>query len=155
MSIVIGTIILYARNLTTPHNPSIRQHQRRRQRNFTARVITQLLIRNKNQIWVGTLSQYLYPRVYCPSWSLPLMNPSHKSHNALNKYTTMHTFVCPFLLHNGALWYMELVHCEICSLSRGGFDLQNSVKPASILEHGNNKKERSRKTKVSNYSLMP
>ena len=73
--------------------------------------------------------------------------PSHKSHNALDKYPMMHNFVetiyvfygnnwpnsqipqctCPashdapfcnrnvHMLQNGALWDMELVHCEICA----------------------------------------
>ena len=45
------------------------------------------------------------------------INPSHKSHNALDKYPTMPHFVpemCTFLLQNGALWDMGLVHCGIC-----------------------------------------
>ena len=58
------------------------------------------------------------------------IDPSHNSHNALDKHPTMHHFVkemctctcvcahahvCTFLLQNGALWDMGLVHCGICS----------------------------------------
>ena len=42
----------------------------------------------------------------------------HKSHNALEKYPTMHHFVtevCTFLLQNGALWDMGLGHSCICA----------------------------------------
>ena len=48
------------------------------------------------------------------------MEISHKSHNASDKYPTMHHFVtemcthvCTFLLQNDALWDMALVHCGI------------------------------------------
>ena len=42
--------------------------------------------------------------------------PSCKSHNALDKYPTVHHFVtemCKFLLKNGALWDMEQEYYEI------------------------------------------
>ena len=48
---------------------------------------------------------------------------SHKSHNAPNRYATIHHFVtkmytydmhvCTFLLQSGGLWNMEPVHCGI------------------------------------------
>ena len=49
---------------------------------------------------------------------MTMIGPSHKSHNALENYTTMHNFVtemCTFLLQNGTLCHMGLVHCEICA----------------------------------------
>ena len=49
---------------------------------------------------------------------LPTTDPCHKSHNALDKYPTLHHFVaemCTFLLQNGAPWDMVLVHCGICA----------------------------------------
>ena len=49
---------------------------------------------------------------------LQRIDPSHKSYNALDKYPTMHYFVtemCTFLLQNGALWDMGMVHCGICA----------------------------------------
>ena len=44
------------------------------------------------------------------------LDSSHKSHNALNKYPTVHHFVpemCTFLFQIGALWDMGLVNCGI------------------------------------------
>ena len=46
------------------------------------------------------------------------IDQSHKSHDASDKYPIMHHFVtemCTFLLQNGALWDMEMVHCGICA----------------------------------------
>ena len=46
-------------------------------------------------------------------------NPSHKSHNALDKYPTMQHFVtemCTFLLQNVALWDMAQMHSGICEM---------------------------------------
>ena len=51
----------------------------------------------------------------CP-YPLQTTKPSHKSHNAFHKYPTMHHFVtemCTFLLQNGALWDMGLVHHDM------------------------------------------
>ena len=51
---------------------------------------------------------------YC---SLALSNwQIHKSHNAPVPYPTMHHFVtemCIFLLQNGALWDIHVMHCRI------------------------------------------
>ena len=47
-----------------------------------------------------------------------MIDPNHKSNNATDKYPTMHQFVtemCTFLLQNGALWDMRLVHYGICA----------------------------------------
>ena len=49
-----------------------------------------------------------------------ITDPSYKSHNILGKYHTLYHFVtemCTFLLQNGALWDMGLVHCGICATS--------------------------------------
>ena len=57
------------------------------------------------------------------------IDPSHKSHNALENYPTMHNFVTEMCTHvhisvtnwcivgygTGALWDTELVHCGICA----------------------------------------
>ena len=43
------------------------------------------------------------------------LDPSHKSHNALDKNPTMHHFMS----QNGALWDMGLVHCGICAAMYG------------------------------------
>ena len=48
------------------------------------------------------------------------IDPSHEPHNAFDKYPTMHhlvTEMCTFLLQNGALWGVELVHYGICATS--------------------------------------
>ena len=53
-----------------------------------------------------------------------VMDPAQTPHNALDKYPTMHHFVtemCTFLLQNGALWDMGLVHCGI--FATGQFEL--------------------------------
>ena len=45
------------------------------------------------------------------------IDQSHKSHNAPVPYPTMHhfgTYKCTFLLQNGALWDVCLMHCSIC-----------------------------------------
>ena len=47
------------------------------------------------------------------------IDPSHKSQNASVPYPTMHHFVteiCTFLLQNGALWDICLMHCGICEM---------------------------------------
>ena len=53
------------------------------------------------------------------------INPSHKSHNASDKYPTLHHFATGMCTHvhvfllsveNGALWDMGLVHCGICKI---------------------------------------
>ena len=47
---------------------------------------------------------------------------NHKSHNAPLPYPTMNHFVteyanmCTFLLQNGALWDICLMHCGICTI---------------------------------------
>ena len=46
-------------------------------------------------------------------------DPSHKSQNASVPYPTMHHFVtemCKFLLQNGVLWDICLMHCGICEM---------------------------------------
>ena len=43
----------------------------------------------------------------------------HKSHNAPVPYPTVHHFVtemCTFLLQNGTLWDICLMHCGICEM---------------------------------------
>ena len=60
--------------------------------------------------------------VYCMHLQMHVarLEPSHKSHNSLDKYPTMHHFVtkmCTFLFQNGALWEMWLVHCGINAIS--------------------------------------
>ena len=49
------------------------------------------------------------------------IEPSYKSHNALDKYLTMHYFVTEMCTHahfcyktNEALWDICLMHCGIC-----------------------------------------
>ena len=51
-------------------------------------------------------------------WRQISIDPSHKSHNASDKYPTMHHFV---LLQNGALCDTGLVHCEIWDWCNMGF----------------------------------
>ena len=58
--------------------------------------------------------------IYCATVLLLLwcdtIDPFDKSHNASDKYPTIHHFVtemCTFLLQSGALWDMGLVHCGI------------------------------------------
>ena len=49
------------------------------------------------------------------------IDPSHKSHNALVLYPTIHYFVtemCTFLLQSGALWDICLMHCGICLMNQ-------------------------------------
>ena len=54
--------------------------------------------------------------IYARSVAYPAsIDPSHKSHNAFDKYSTMHHFVTAMcthvvLLRNGALWEMGMVH---------------------------------------------
>ena len=65
------------------------------------------------------------------------IDPSHKSNNASDKYTTMHHFahMCTFLLQNGALWDMELGHCGISGTGLlGNFYLVRDI-PSSITLH--------------------
>ena len=48
-----------------------------------------------------------------------IINLLHKYHNEPVPYRTMHHFVtemCVFLLQNGALWDIYLVHCGICGM---------------------------------------
>ena len=50
-----------------------------------------------------------------------VIDPPHKSHNALDKYFSMHHFLakmCTFLLQIGALWDRGLVECRICELGQ-------------------------------------
>ena len=57
-----------------------------------------------------------------------LLKQLHKSHNAPVSYLTMHHFVtemCTFLLQNGALWDMRLVHCGICGVGTCIFNRQH------------------------------
>ena len=52
------------------------------------------------------------------SWCI-LTDLMHKSHDAPVPYYTMHHFVtemCTFLVQNGALWDVCLMHCGICDL---------------------------------------
>ena len=49
------------------------------------------------------------------------IDQSQKSHNASEKYPTIHHFstkICTFLLQNNALWDIRLVHCGICEISQ-------------------------------------
>ena len=49
----------------------------------------------------------------------PWIDPSHKSHNVLVPYPTIHhfvTYVCTFLLQSGAMWDIFLMHCGICEM---------------------------------------
>ena len=51
--------------------------------------------------------------------AMHVIGPSYKSHNASDRYPTMHDFVtkmCTFMSQSGALWDMRLVHCGICEI---------------------------------------
>ena len=78
------------------------------------------------------LMWYIYPYpsgLFHRHGSNHTIDPSHKSHNASNKYPTMHHFVTEMCTHVhivvtkwcivghgiGALWDMGLVHCGICA----------------------------------------
>ena len=67
--------------------------------------------------------------VMTPPWTHS-RDPSHKSHNAFDKYPTIHHFVTEmhmwtFLLQNGALWDMGLV-CIVGKVTSALWDLCNS-----------------------------
>ena len=61
--------------------------------------------------WVGMGCGGLKKEHRLSKGSLTGIDPSLKSHDASDKYPTMHHF-CTFLLQNGALRDMGLVHCE-------------------------------------------
>ena len=55
-----------------------------------------------------------------PLWLQPGIDPSHKSHNALDKYPIVRHFVTEmcthaFLLQNDAMLYTGMMHCGICA----------------------------------------
>ena len=64
-------------------------------------------------------------RRYNGTWTIiDPSHPSHKSYNAPVPYPTMHHLLtemctCKFLSHNGALWDMGRVHCEIFARGLG------------------------------------
>ena len=64
-----------------------------------------------------SVPQHVYPWIVLRL----LIDQSHKFHNALDEYTTMHHFLPEVFTHvhisvkNGALWNMGLVHCGICA----------------------------------------
>ena len=70
--------------------------------------------RNAGVMWnLVALCDHWSWAAYKYSWDL-----SHKAHGALHKYPTMHHFmteICTFLLWNGALWDMGLMHSGICA----------------------------------------
>ena len=99
------------------------------ERRQTSTIADSLLIDPKKQTSVKFWSNLFAEKIHCEVSSAKNMRPfcsginalfypSHKSHNASDEYTTMHHFVtemCTFLLQNGALWDMGLVHCGICA----------------------------------------
>ena len=53
------------------------------------------------------------------SWDYMAIDLIHKSHNAPVPHPTMHHFLtemCIFLLQNGALWDIFVIHCGICEM---------------------------------------
>ena len=84
-------------------------------------------------IWI-----YLNVVRWIPAWCTT-MYPSHKPHNALDKYPTIHHFVtemCTFPLQNSALWDMGMVHYGIYTI---GLLLGSSwgIMRFSVPEHQN------------------
>ena len=67
--------------------------------------------------WKNVILLPQYPYIDMPSSDALSIDLSHKSHNTLDKYHTMHHFVTEMCTHvhisvtNGALWDMGLVHC--------------------------------------------
>ena len=67
----------------------------------------------------GLLSEQSKNQRWC--WCMG-KNTFHKSHNASDKYLTLHHFVTEMCTHvhisvtNGVLWDMGLVRCEICEI---------------------------------------
>ena len=74
---------------------------------------------HEDEIWGAFMCTCLNTVFNTPQWCKTI-NLSHKSHNALVLYPTMHHFVtemCTFLLQNGALWDICLMHCGIREIS--------------------------------------
>ena len=74
------------------------------------------------------LLKIIFPWMHILGWcvhgngfaNLTQIDTSQNSHNASDKYPTMHHFVtemCTFLLQNDALWDVGLMHCGICVTS--------------------------------------
>ena len=79
-----------------------------------------------DSVMVLIIPTYVWTSNHRKRWKISLTKRPHKSLNALHKYLTMHHFaieICTFLLQNGALWDVGLVHFRSCGMGLLGINL--------------------------------
>ena len=104
------------------------------------RAITALKCMLPTQRLIAHVFLWTWSTFYILWWAINILpfDLNHKSHNAPNaKYhnALFRTEMCTFLFWNGALWDIDLVHCEICETVLLGIQEQSSKK--LVIEYHN------------------